>query len=275
MLPIFIPTLNRAHLRGQQTTRQRALRNLPQSLRKYTTLVVDPVDHHEHRRDYRDIVDEFGCKLAVVEGHRLGIALTRHYIGKFLAKNKFVMVDDDLRFYHRLNGDHKHLYKNSEEDTEQMFEDLEAALDKYAHVAISARQFNNAETNKPDFRENKRAIRVLAFRRKEFLSVEHGRVDIMEDFDVTLQLLRKGYPNLVFYKWSQDQYETQEVGGCSTYRTRQLHDASVRKMAQLHADFIKLVEKKDNRAGGDFGTRLEAQIKWEKAYESSKSTRFF
>lgn len=275
MLPIFIPTLNRAHLHGQQMTRQRTLRNLPPKMRKATTLVVDPLDYKAHRADYDDIMREFQVKLAVVPKPNMGIALTREFIGRELATNKFIMVDDDLRFYHRIGDDYKHLYKNELVDTERMFADLDEALDRFAHVAISARQFNNADTNKPESRQNKRAIRVLGFRREEFISVEHGRVEIMEDFDVTLQLLRKGIPNLVFFKWAQDQYETQEMGGCSTYRTLELHNASVRKMAKLHKDFIKVVEKKDNRAGQGFGTRLEAQIRWEVAFESSKSDRFF
>jgi hypothetical protein len=156
------------------------------------------------------------------------------------------------------------LLPNNTEDNVRMLADVERALDDYVHVGISPRQFNNAMKR----HQNEycvRIIRALAFRTHEFNLCTHGRVAIMEDFDVTLQLLAKGYPNWQLIDWAQDQPKTQSAGGCSDYRTHELHAANVRKIAAVWGEeLVQLVEKK-NKYGGAFGIRLEAQFRWKQA----------
>lgn len=201
-----------------------------------------------------------------------GIAGTRQWIGE-QAEDSFLMIDDDLRFYKRgprtndAEAESVRLYKFDKNDMWSMLHYVSRLLDeKYKHVAISAREGNNRLPI--PFVRNSRPLRVLGYRKKEFLACAHGRVAIMEDFDVTLQLIEQGYPNCVVTEYAQDQPMTQMAGGCSDYRTHKLHEANVKKMALLHPGLVK-TRLKENKTGGEFGTRLEATIYWEKAHKGA------
>jgi hypothetical protein len=220
--------------------------------------------------DYIPLAKQYNCSLAACPFD--GISLTRQYCGKIAVHKKFVMFDDDLKFYRRISPTDWHLryLPDLGDNAGSMLKDIEAALDKYAHTSVSAREGNNRLPYEGV--ECSRPLRVLAYRTEEFLKLEHGRVKIMEDFDVTLQLLRKGFKNFVIAKWSQGQLQTQMAGGCSDYRTLELHETNVKKFAQLHDGFVKL-RQKINKSGGEFGTRLEATIYWTKAWQSSQQRK--
>lgn len=216
---------------------------------------------------YKLLAKRYGCNLIGCPYD--GISLTRRLCGS-LASSKFLMLDDDLTFYRRVSSRDWHL-KYPEDIpgccVKSLLQLVEDELERYAHVAISAREGNNRLPYEGV--ECSRPLRALAYRKKEFLSVVHGRVQIMEDFDVTMQLLRKGYKNHVIASWAQGQITTQMVGGCSDYRTHELHENNVRKFASLHSQFVSLRQKR-NKSGGEFGNRLEATIYWKKAWESSQ-----
>jgi hypothetical protein len=262
MLPIFIPSRSR-------WARSRTLEWLgPAPLRNRVVALVVP---HEQRSQYEPLARKHSTRdgrvLVMSEPGVKGIAATRKLIGRMAETfgcDRFLMLDDDLRLFHRTSATDVKLLPNNTNDNVRMLADVERALDKYAHVGISPRQFNNAMKR----HQNEycvRIIRALAFRTREFNLCTHGRVDIMEDFDVTLQLLAKGYPNWQLIDWAQDQPKTQSAGGCSDYRTHDLHARNVRKVARLWGEeLVQLVEKK-NKYGGDFGIRLEAQFKWKQA----------
>jgi hypothetical protein len=101
--------------------------------------------------------------------------------------------------------------------------------------------------------------------------MEHGRVEIMEDFDLNLQMLRAGYSSAVLYKYANGQGETNAPGGCSTFRTLELHNRNVAKLAELHPGFVKLKTNRKTKSGGELSNRHEATIYWKKAYESSQN----
>jgi len=215
------------------------------------------------KADYKPLARKHGVTLLACPVD--GIAGTRQWIGQ-VAEDKFLMLDDDLRFYRRMYGEDVSLHKFGKTDMQGMLTFVERFLYDRAHVAISARGGNN-QLPYP-WAENKRPLRALAYRKREFLECEHGRVTIMEDFDVTLQLIRRGYANVVITEYAQDQPVTQAAGGCSDYRTHKVHADNVKKMAELHAPFVKL-RMKENKTGGDFGKRLEATIYWQKAWETT------
>lgn len=194
-----------------------------------------------------------------------GIAGTRQFIGQ-RAKGHFLMLDDDLRFYRRVSQTDVHLHKLNRTDMGAMLIWVSRLLDMHAHVAISAREGNN----RLDFPyiTNSRPLRALAYRKAPFLKCVHGRVAVMEDFDVTLQLLSMGYQNAVITEYAQDQPGTQAPGGCSDYRTHALQAANVHKMVKLHPGLVKS-RLKENKTGGGFGSRVEATIYWEKAHKQA------
>lgn len=196
-----------------------------------------------------------------------GIARTRQWIGQ-QARDRFLMLDDDLRFYRRASYEDVTLHKFGRYDMQNMLTFTSRLLTDFAHVAISARGGNNQLKGFPTV-YNKRPLRALAYRKREFLACVHGRVQIMEDFDITLQLIGKGYENAVIVQYAQDQIVTQMPGGCSDYRTLDMHNTNVIRMAKLHPGVVKVVEKENRSAEAvkaGLAKRKELVIYWEKAH---------
>lgn len=257
-MKIFMPSKGRAHLIKDGT-----LKRWPKDT---PITVVCPND--EWDKYVRATANRGPVHVKAVDV--VGISATRQAIGQMAAEDgieKFIMLDDDLRFSYRAQEESTKLTESSPDEISAGLNWVEKLLTPdTAAAGISARQGNNRLEHSVE--ENKRLIRTLAFRTKEFLACKHQRVTVMEDFDILLQLLRKGYKNKVLAAHAQDQKGTQTEGGCSTYRTHANHEASARTLAELHPSFVRLVEKK-NKTGGEFGTRTEVVISWKKAFESA------
>ena len=115
-------------------------------------------------------------------------------------------------------------------------------------------------------RFNVRPMRAQGFQTEAFLSFEHGRVRVMEDFDITLQILRAGGSCAVNYYYAQGQRMTNEAGGCSTWRTHEIHEESARRLAELHPGIVSLRQKQNKGDQNGFGTRTEVTIQWKSAW---------
>lgn len=96
------------------------------------------------------------------------------------------------------------------------------------------------------------------------LGVRWDRVPVMEDFDVTLQLLRRGLPNTVLYRWCWDQPGSNLPGGCSLYRSPQVQQQGAETLHQLHPDFVTVVQKEAKNWQG-FNTRYDVRVAWKRA----------
>jgi len=193
-----------------------------------------------------------------------GIAKVRQAIGESCESSTFLMLDDDITFFRRERSDSWSLVKATQDDVGRMLDEVwRHLMGDYCAVGIAPRQGFNTRSYKNE--ENTRIIRTLGFKKKDFLECEHGRVEVMEDFDILLQLLKKGHPNLLLTGYAQDQTMTNMAGGCSTYRTHAVHDAAAHKLAELHGGYVRL-RQKVNKTGGAFGTRTEVTIFWKKAF---------
>ena len=268
MIPVYIPSMGRADKRLSLGPAAQ----MPEDW--LVNYVVPPAEEAK----YRSALAARGLsRVGVMAAHDVsGIANTRLFIGKFakrVGQPKFVMMDDDIKFYVRKSPDAFNLRYTKPEEVGEALTWIEISLDDHAHVSLSAREGNN----RADAGErvaltvnNTRTLRVLAYRTEEFLATEHGRVPVMEDFDVNLQLLRRGLSNAVSFWWAQGQRQTNEAGGCSTYRTHELHEAAARKLADLHPGFVRL-RQKENKSGGAFGHRTEVTIAWKKAFDAARS----
>lgn len=204
-----------------------------------------------------------------------GISATRHEIGKIAEQNgedKFLMLDDDVRFLVRRGPGTWKLRGTEPREVTTLFNVIEHLLDEHGHVGVSGREGNNriGTGAMPLLATNTRTIRALAYRTNLFLSVEHGRVPVMEDFDVNLQLLRGGWQNCAIHYWAQGQKMTNAPGGCSEYRTHELHEGAARELAALHEGFVRLRTKQNKTDREGFGTRTEVTISWKKAFNSSQ-----
>lgn len=240
------------------------------AIRAKCVFVVYPDEEQNYRKTLQSMgLASEGVDVMVVQPG--GIAMKRYQIGMSCLESgeeKFMMLDDDIRFIRRESKDKTTLVQTVPADLDQMFQYVESSLDAYSHVAVSARQGNNnmgVGSWHSLCEENTRTMRALAYRTEHFMRAKHCRVQFMEDFDVNLQLLRMKLKNLNLGWWSQDQKMTNAAGGCSDQRTHALHEKAAHDLAALHPEFVKL-RQKVNKTGGDFGTRTEVTIFWKKAY---------
>jgi hypothetical protein len=262
-MQIFIPSANRAQqFRSPFCT----IAQMSKELRGRVTYVVPPADTDLYRMDAPPHIGKI-VECPIIND----IALKRRWIAENLVTDKkFVMLDDDLKWSRRRVFSATNLAQADQKDLDDLFSFLETQLDTYVHVGVSAREGNNrfgSECRPTSGVENTRMMRVLGYSTDEYLACEHGRVKVMEDFDITLQLLSRGYPNWISTFYAQDQPGTQNKGGCSDWRTKELHEAAADKMADLWPGIVT-TRWKENKTGGDFGRRKEVTIQWKKAFKS-------
>jgi len=225
-------------------------------------------------RNYAHALREHGVDVLPC-GEPENLSRKRQWIAEHAAskgEDTFLMTDDDVMLYVRKSPDQFNLrYPNGEEVDDLVFNHIPNLLQHYAQVGVSAREGNNRSGagQFPLIQECTRSMRFFAFRTQDYLSIEPNRLSEMADFDTTLQLLRKGKKNAVLFYWAQGQPGTQTAGGCALYRTHATHENVARQLKDYHPDFVSLVTKQ-NKGGGEFGTRTEVMIQWKKAYESSK-----
>lgn len=231
------------------------LESLP-NVKRDVTLVL----HESEKEKYLPLIQQHGCKAVAFEYSTIGEK--RLTIAKELAGPQFVMLDDDLTFYKRKSKDDWHLRPLEGQEDQFMFNEIDMALQHYAHVGISAREGQN-RLPFPHVK-NQRYMRVLGYQRDAYLACDHS-AEYMEDFDIALQLLKRKLPSYIFTDYAQNQSGTQAKGGCSLHRTIEKHEAAAIALQNRHPDCVKLRNKK-NKTGGEFGERLEVTVYWKKAF---------
>jgi hypothetical protein len=188
------------------------------------------------------------------------IAAKRRWIFEHCTDRSLVMLDDDMGFYAR---GPKGLLKEyaTEAVIEEAFAWMEHNLGRgLAHMGLSSRMGNNHVEEQ--IKNTTRMMHALAYdtkiARKE---IEFERVAMREDFDYTLQLLRKGYDNAVRYDICVAPGSYGAKGGCSDERTVAKSDAEAVKLAALHPGLVKVVDR--NYKGIP---RKEVVVQWKKAF---------
>lgn len=262
---VFVPSTRRSEVKEIQ---RGPLARMAAHTRTRATYVV-PV---EQVPAYTASLQSLGwSEVEVVPFFGKGIAETRQFIGQYAEKHgikHFLAVDDDVHWLVRRGPDTWRMRYAEPIEIDAMLECVDKLLVDFGHVGVSSREGNNyLGVGSPEtlYTQNVRTLRALAYRTKDFLSVEHCRVQLMEDFDVNLQLLKLGIPNANIGYWAQGQQMTNAPGGCSTFRTQELHERSARKLAELHPGLVKLRMKSNKTDKDGFGSRLEVTVKWKAA----------
>jgi len=286
---IVIPSCGRSDS-GKQIT----VRNFAEM--KSTRPVVLAVPESEVRRYNNNALAIYGDRMDLsiigVPDIIKGISHTRQWILTDFAKHRserhILMLDDDMDFCFRPNLGSPALETiKSLVLLETMFDTLEDWLAAgFVHIGISARQGNNhfptpadyGEDDKPrTYRDVTRMMNAYAYDTVmlQKLKVELGRIPVMEDFDLTLQLLRKGYPNRVSFQFCWNQRGSGKEGGCSSYRTAELQAQAAVKLHQFHPEFVKIVMKKATTKENWVGMkeRSDVIVQWQRAYESAKVSK--
>lgn len=266
---ILIPS--RARYSSTALTRG-TLADLGPELRAQTVLFVRSEEADAYGRGLRNAGYELE-DVVIVSTEYEGIGWKRYQMAHWAAgrgDEHFLMCDDDLDMNVRRSDDVYNLRRTVPADLPAMMTALEWGLQSYAAVGISAREGNNRSGPGSWRADNMvvpatRLMRAVAFRTEDFLRCEHGRLPVMEDFDVQLQLLRRGLGTACLYYWAQGQGQTNAPGGCSVWRTHAIHEEGARRLAELHPGYVKLRQKSNKTDREGLGTRTEVTISWQKA----------
>jgi len=268
---LTVPTYRR-HSNGEAVT----LTNLPRDLP--LTLVVRASEADQ----YQSLLESLGRTAdqlwQIPEGDVSGIATTRQWIADRAVRegcDRFFMIDDDLKFAVRgktgLSQGEKgwdyRLTPSEDVDSVEMFEYLDTLLDDYQHVGVSTRDGNNHNPGFFACSNATRCIRCVGFRLDNFKSGKvryRPEVEGREDLDLSLQLLRLGYPNLVTFHWAQDQKSADNPGGLEGLRNQKQLYETANKLVELHPAYVK-TRTKVNKTGRMAGERTEVTIFWKKA----------
>lgn len=256
-MKIFIPTYGRAD-------RQVTWDNLPHSAKFITELVVQKRDE--------DNYDTSKYPLIVLPPEIQDIGKTRQWLIDH-TDDYMIMLDDDLDFATRRTDDEPTKFRPSTDvDTHNMLNGILTSLRMgFVMVGVSCREGANYDVSA--FKDCSRQLRVHGIDPKKFreLGIRFDRLQFMEDFDATLQLLELGYANTVLNHWVHNQRGGSNApGGCSASRTLEKHNEAAKELKQLHPSFVKVVEKDSGNWGAP---RLDVNIQWKKAYEYGKSKR--
>jgi hypothetical protein len=180
-----------------------------------------------------------------------------------------LMLDDDMGFIKRLPGDWR-MKGCTSEQLEDLFQEIEYWIQVMPMVGISMRQGNNHTfPKKRTFVGRMMNAYCLDVEILERENVRWNRLPVMEDFDVTLQMLRKGYPNVIIQEYAVGQITSNMEGGCSTYRTGEVQATAANMLSELHSPFVTVVEKESKSSWEGMKKRTDVRIQWKQAFLSS------
>lgn len=234
---IFIPTRGRVE---NQVTWDR----MSPELKAMTYIVCPPEEVEQHERLGREAV---GCEPS-------GIGPTRDFILNLATRYNFrniLMLDDDLTLQIR-QSEGATISNSSDDDQLRAIRWLSDCLDNgFAHAGLAPRFLAFANTK--DYLSPSRSMYALAYDVPKVMDVgarfcrgfeEFEGKNTMEDFNMTLQLLQAGLPNVVSLIHRITPRATNASGGCSTWRTGFWASKSAEALAELFPDVVRLRKKK-------------------------------
>lgn len=236
-------------------------------LQKIVNLVVPESEFDDHDFGYGDM-----CSIIPIPDAVKGIAKTRQWIIDNSKTDFLMLLDDDLQFFKRLSDNVSLLSTTTEELEELFLQQLTwLSIDDIALTSISVRQYNRFVTE--DYNEVTRQMTNHGINKPLF--DKHGfrfdKVELMEDFHLTLDLLTSGFKNRVSHLYSSGQPASNLSGGCSTYRTAEKQKECAEILKSAHPNFVTVVEKQNQKSGWDgMKSRHDVRVQWAKAYASSQ-----
>lgn len=261
---IYIPTRGRV---TKQKTIERFGRGLCQEFRVTIVCPPDEVKAHDVTKVMYG-VDALPCKAE-------GIAATRQWILEHARKSGetvVLMLDDDLPTWRQRTNE-----ENSRGETpyrKATVDEIQAGLrafdrvmQEYAHGSIGHALFCQTQ---PPIRYNTRMLRALAYNVKLLPKDIKFRLQVMEDFDIALQLFTRGFDSVTYNGIVQDQHQNNSEGGCSTYRTNEVQAAAAHKLAELWPDYVTVVTRAPKREWIGMGARTDVRVNWSRAVKAGK-----
>lgn len=260
MIHIYIPSLKRFD-------NVLTWNALPESVRSTTWMVCPASEVSEHVKRGRQAL---ACDLE-------GIGPTRQWILERAAKlgiKKIMMLDDDMRHVQARREDGK-ITNCSAEEALLALDWVEDMLETHAHGGWGVRFLAwNAPLDKLEMSPG-RMMYSLAYNVPMVMKAKGTfRLGVepwlcMEDFHMTLQLLKAGHPNVVSLDWRVNMGSSNARGGCSSWRTLERQNESAKRLAALHPGVVKVTEKPAWKGMGA-PMRLDVQVQWKNALRGAK-----
>lgn len=244
---------------------------LPMEWRKQLTIVVSKGE----RLAYLKRLPKYAN---VVECPYRGIGKVRQWIIDKTESKYVLMMDDDLRFATRVKKGEVKLRPCDQDDVGTIVETLFKYMmrEKYVHVSLAKRteaSFFLCDHRIVVRQNNVHGFNVRKMRRLKKKGVRFDKLQLMEDFHVTLRLFELGYPNKVLFDYTWDQRGSNYRGGCSTYRTRKAQKLAALQLRDMHPDVVEVVKKEVKAAASWQGmkTRYDVRIQWRKSYTGEEN----
>lgn len=258
---IVIPTLGRMD-------KQITYNNLPE---KYQKLVSFIVQFHE----FEEMDKRYPGKVVCLPQRINRIAPTREWIFNRFNTTCHMVFDDDLGFVVKEPNPGEGTKWLSRRFTDQDFDDAFNLVNSWIADGIVYGGFLPAwvipDVKQWPVRECQRIMTNVFYDGKKVpRSIEWDRVAAAEDFDVNLQMLTRGFKNRISAKYMVTCSETNAEGGCSTWRTLEVHNEAQLILASLWPDFVAVREKIVPSGPWKGQIKLATTIQHKKAYMSSQ-----
>lgn len=202
------------------------------------------------------------------------IAYLRERLIKECKTRYILILDDDFRFFYRPNPKDWHLkYIPTIKYFDKIMEFVMRHVRKhrFAQASLSLRQGNHLVPE--DWGYGKRYSGVLLYDLHQLEDIKLRRVPTMQDFDIAMQLTRKGRPSAVCYRYAAGEMGGNNApGGASPYRTLTMQEEAAKKLTKLHTPYVKLIQKHTKSSWGGNATRYDVMMYHQKALKSSGLT---
>lgn len=253
-MQFFVHSRNRAALRGGTLSALAAA-----SIR--CTIVCPPGEYATYTSNWPS--------MKVVGCGEVGLPKTQQFIidGWRKTADKIVLLDDDLVFFTR-EGNTKKRHRSTPEDIVAMFRAMSLQLNHTVHAGIMVNKDIGLQDVAPTVASYGPMRSVLAYRTNALNGVRFDRVVSKSDYDVTLQLLRRGCPAGILRMWGHEQCGGPDLpGGATDYRNEDMHRKASEGLKRLHPEFVTIVTKE--RKGWSF-PRMDVRVAWKKALDSAE-----
>jgi glycosyltransferase involved in cell wall biosynthesis len=268
---------NRCHIYIPSTARSdvnMTFLALPMEWREQTTIVVGEGEKLDYKKRFPRYAN-------IVECPKSGIGKVRQWIIDNTDAKYVLMMDDDLRFATRVKKGEVKLRPCDQEDVNDILETLFGYMmrDKFVHVGLAKRteaSFFLCDHRIVVRQNNVHGFNVRKMRSLKRKGVRFDKMELMEDFHVTLRLFELGYPNKVLFDYTWDQRGSNYRGGCSTYRTAKAQKRAALALAEMHPGTVEVVKKEVKAAASwkDMKTRYDVRIQWRKSYTGEEDSHW-
>ena len=272
---IFIPTLNRVE-------NQITLNNLPDNLKKITTLVVQKWERHKYKYD----VDYLILPENLTTEDYLCLAKTRKIIYEEGKNIKYAIIDDDINFRRRnakrfgLPSDMEKSQRIcNEKDINEMFNIFDKWLDEKNISFCGCSHLENIPAEVL-YRDNTSIGSAVWFNGSDFANILQElpmtEVKYSEDTLFFLSLLSKGYGNRISQMFCFENISVKGKIQSDVWDKSEFKEVwnDHKKIENKFPDFYKiLLDEKGNRIKGGFRNYGKVRVSWNKCYKSSQKNK--